>query len=535
MTISTSTHPDYVALMTRDKSTKWRLTFESGLAFKNEYLCKFSNRETRFDFNKRRDISHVPSHAKAAVDDVIHAIFQRIADVIRRDGSKSYMAAVVGKAGGVDRDGNSMGSFVGKKILPEMLSMKRVGVYVDMPKQVNILAVEDKTPYIYIIQSEDIRNWEKDIDGNLLQLVIRFKSMVVDKIYGLPKETTEIYRHFRLSAGQVVVSDYMEGKPVPFQTAILNIPEIPFTLFELSDSLLSDTADIQIELLNLNSSDISYALRSNFPFYVEQYDSRANAPHLKHENDDALNATDSSNRADVGPGEGRRYAEGQNPPEFIHPSPEPLEVSMKKQESLKLEIRQISNLSLSSIKPSRQSADSKELDERGLEAGISNIAIELEHGENEIARMWSLYESAGPATITYPKRFKLITDSERLEQAEKTQSLAKSIPSPTFQRKIAQVVAHRILEGAASDKVIQQIDKEIENSPVINMDPEVVSKDIEQGVVSAETAAKAKGYPDGETSKAQEEQARRIELIQKSQTSDVLPDPRAEKEEKEDA
>jgi hypothetical protein len=38
---------------------------------------------------------------------------------------------------------------------------------------------------------------------------------------------------------------------------------------------MEDIADYQIALMNLESSDINYMLKSNFPFYVEQYDPRA--------------------------------------------------------------------------------------------------------------------------------------------------------------------------------------------------------------------------------------------------------------------
>ena len=63
---------------------KFRLTFEGGIFFKSKYLKTFSTRETSDDFNSRREMSHVPAHAKAAILDIRNAIFKRMVDIVRR-------------------------------------------------------------------------------------------------------------------------------------------------------------------------------------------------------------------------------------------------------------------------------------------------------------------------------------------------------------------------------------------------------------------------------------------------------------------
>ena len=50
---------------------------------------------------------------------------------------------------------------------------------------------------------------------------------------------------------------------------------IPFVLLDIGDSMIKDVVNHQIALLNLGSSDVNYALKSNFPFYIEQKDQRA--------------------------------------------------------------------------------------------------------------------------------------------------------------------------------------------------------------------------------------------------------------------
>ena len=55
----------------------------------------------------------------------------------------------------------------------------------------------------------------------------------------------------------------------------LELTRIPFVLLDIGDSMIKDVVNHQIALLNLVSSDVNYALKSNFPFYIEQKDVRA--------------------------------------------------------------------------------------------------------------------------------------------------------------------------------------------------------------------------------------------------------------------
>ena len=81
-----------------------------------------------------------------------------------------------------------------------------------------------------------------------------------------------------------------EGLPSgPIQ---LKLKRIPFVLLDIGDSLIKDVCDYQIALLNLLSSDISYALRSNFPFFVRQEDEFAAGGHLKQIDTEDGTATD---------------------------------------------------------------------------------------------------------------------------------------------------------------------------------------------------------------------------------------------------
>ncbi len=99
-------HPHFVS--TFPDFNRFRTVFEGGRGFINRYLIKFSKRESDQDFSDRRKISYAPAHAKAAIIDIRNAIFQRMADIVRRGGPATYHSSILGEGRGVDLRGNSM-------------------------------------------------------------------------------------------------------------------------------------------------------------------------------------------------------------------------------------------------------------------------------------------------------------------------------------------------------------------------------------------------------------------------------------------
>ena len=316
---------------------------------------------------------------------------------------------------------------------------------------------------------------------------------------------------------------------------ILNITKIPFVLLEISDSLLSDVADYQISLLNLASSDINYALKSNYPFYVEQYDWKADAPYMKPAVPGVTATTQTTwdpatltslvsqekvKEIKVGSATGRRYPIGTERPGFIHPSSEPLAISMQKQEQLKTEIRQLVHLAISTLSSTRQSAESMGLDNQGLEAGLSYVGLELQHAERKIAEYWAMYEGGGDAaSINYPTQYSILSDSDRRAAAAELQALLPMVPSLTFRREVAKRIVDVVLGSKVKNDVLIKIKTEIDNDPVVLGDPAVIETDVVNGLVDLETASAARGYPKGVVEKAKGDHAERLARIATSQAS----------------
>jgi hypothetical protein len=505
-------HPE--VLYEGDELDKFRLVFKGGRDFVQEYLQKYSENETDADFILRRKITYAPAHAKSAIWDIINSIFNRLVDVSRVDGGNTYNQAVEGNNGGVDNRSSSMTAFIGQEVLPELLVARKVGVMIDkLPGSAMTYAESKKTkPYLYTYRNEDIINWSRSVD-NILTAVMLRQTYYDETVDGFVEWDAKVRLVTMTLTNQGVKVVIEEDGQTPTET-ILNLKRIPFVIFELSESLLKDVADHQIALLNMASSDVNFCVRANFPLYTEQYSvvsdlqtKVVNAVTTAQTGSPGTGGTPAKT-AELGPTRGRRYPQNMERPEFIHPSPEPLKASMEKQDQIKTEIRELLHLALSRI--SNRSAQSKLADREGLEAGLSNIAQELQHGEQEIANIWADYQGEATASVLYPNNFTLQTDEQRQEEADRLSKQLPKVPSKTFQRAIALRIADLLVGQQVSQANFIKIADEIEVADVIYTDPETIRLDHEAGFVSTATASIARGYPKGDVEQAKKDHAERL-------------------------
>jgi len=544
--IASSRHPDYAKKC--ESWSKWRLTYEAGDEFIEAYIKKFSKRESTTDFDERKALSYNAAFAKDAVNEVKDSIFQRISDVTREGGEQSFLDASLGLNYGIDRKGSSMNSFVGRNILPELLALGRVGVFVDMPELQGPTMSQkgDSHPYIYHYKTEDILNWVVESDSDSVEfqvLLLRDYAMGRDEATGLPTKIEERFRYLWRGDGCIYCHFFdKDSKPINrlgqpgIDVQIAQLPSIPFTLFTIFESLMTDIANYQITLMNLASADISYLLRANFPFYVEQFDPKSENFYQRRaaiasETDEdgstivyqgtAEDAETSKNQEiAAGPSSGRRIPKGLDMPAFIHPSSEPVQASMAKQDELKRDIKALARLAVSSMRPTMASAESKGYDERSLEAGLSAIGLELEQGERNVARFWTMYENLKGTipTIRYPTKYSLRTDNDRREEAEELRKSMKNSPSITYQREALKQIVNIDIAHKVSLQTLKKIEGEIDSAKVIFSDPDVLKDDVEMGLIDPESASGAKNYPKGVVEKAKIAHAERATRILEAQT-----------------
>ncbi len=516
-------HPDY----NRNASfwTKFRLTYEGGTHFIRAYLRKYSNREDDNEFQVRKQITYCPSFAKMAINEIRNAICQRLPDVSRESGPKSYINAIAGTDGGVNMQGSSMDLFMGDKVLLDLLSIGKIGVFVDMPPMIGPTIADrgSERPYLYTYKAEQIRNWAYDTrqPDKLLAVLLEDANYTYDEKSGLTTGTGVTYRHLWIEEGKVNVQFYdSEGEAKLNKPTILNLEEIPFVISELPDSLLLDVADYQIALMNLESSDLAYILKSNYPFYTEQFDPRSESPYIKqpginhqliYENHDTESITyDTVQQIETGTSSGRRYPLGTERPNFIHPSSEPLQISMQKGDQIKRDIRLLVNLAVANL--GKNNTGDKTSDP--IAAGLSLIGLKIEALERRIGELWTYYEGSKQApSIHYPQTYSLKTDKERREEATDLETLIAKVPSKTFQRELAKQIATITIGHKIPKDTLEKIKSEIDSSEVVISDPDIIKTDLENGLVSTELASKIRGYPEGQVEQAKIDHQERISRI----------------------
>ena len=510
---------------------RWRICYEGGDYFISTYLERFSTKETTDEFDLRRNLTYAPTFAKTAINEIRDSIIERLCDVSRVGGSEAFQEAVKGKNGGVDFDDSSMDYFIGSKILPELLVMKQVGVYVDKAQNNGRSLASNKgiRPYVYHYKIEDILAIDYiRINGQKILTNLLLAEDYECREFGFVVEYKRRYRHVqRVDAETISVKFYndedvqidMEGEPTN-EEIILKLPKIPFYIASISESLMKDIDKYQIALLNIESSDINFILKANFPFYIEQYNPLFEQAQFRQTQPDGEGTAAEASQAKttevkIGVGRGRRYGMDLEAPAFINPSSEPLMASMEKQKNMKEDIRHLVRLTVSNLKgPKMASAESKKEDSRSLETGLSYIGAALQECENQIAQFWTMYENkTNAAEIIYPRNYSLKSEEDRQKEVEHLDKMCSKIPSKTFQKEVFKRISKIMLEQTLTENTLTQIYKEISSSEVLVVDSKTLLAEVEAGLCSTDLASRLRGYPEGEAEKAEADRAKRLATI----------------------
>jgi hypothetical protein len=535
--ISTVRHPHYI----RDSLEwqVWRDSFEGGERYRDRYLVQFEGRESTTDFNLRKQLTPIATFAKSTILDVRNNFYQRMVGVSRVGGSASYTKAIAGQGGGVDGEGATMDSFIGKDVLTELLLMGKCGCYIDAaPPEGDTLAHKSFSPYLTYYRLEDILSWSKaprGKGGEFQSVLLRDWNVTMEENLAnglkLPNGSEESYRLVWKDDFGVVwyqlFDENGEARTGEIQTDLLRVP---FVMFDIGESLMKDVASYQRSILNLTSSDVYYALKSNTPFLTIQKDAMGSGAHLK-QADSASGGEGPSE--DVGAGKGRYYGADEDRPEFIAPPTDPLKTSMLLQERLEDNIRTLINLAIANKAGSRtESAEAKKIGQGGLEAGLSFIGFELEEGEKLIADIWAEYEdlkNPAPATVKYPDRYTLKSDMERLEEAEQQIKLIEKLPTQELKKEVSKNIIDIMLGGRFPQIEIDKIKRKVDSNDYILSDPQMILQAHKAGgLVDDKTASEALGFnSEVVVEQARKDREARIEQTLAAQTAkaDAGPAP----------
>ena len=168
------------------------------------------------------------------------------------------------------------------------------------------------------------------------------------------------------------------------------------------------------------------------------------------------------------------------------------------------------------------SAESKGVDNQGLEGGLANIGLELEFGERNLGRIWWHYESdkGGEVTVKYPDSYSMRTDEDRRKEAEELREILPTVPSITFQKQTTKDIINIMQGHKVSLDELQTMYTEIDKSVVIVTDPMIIRSDHEAGFVGDKLASELRGYPEGESERAGEDHAKRAARIVMAQMAE---------------
>jgi len=482
---------------------EWRYCYEGGETFRNLYLEKFSDRETKAEFERRRSLTPIPTYARREINRVKNSISQRFPDITRRGGSKVWRDAVVGDNRGVDRRGSSMNNFIATKLLSDLLVMGKVGVLVDAPRVVGeTLADVPKNfrPYLNVYSREMVpisipAPVESSSDFSAVLLENRY--VQVDHSTGTQTEV-KTFRYYYLDperGDRVTIQEIGEDGREAGPPILTNLTEIPFVMFDIGGSLIRDVCSHQIALLNMISSDSNYAIDSNFPFMVRQRGNGANF--LVGEEDEA----------EVGAKKGLFYDKNMNAPAFISPPTDPMKASLELRKELKTEVRELVTGAIADLG-----------DDGTIDSGLAFIGQCLSEGENRIWDHWTAYESADPerrkkCVVAYPETWSLKTDQERIEEADAILDLMNKLPGQKGKKEAVKMAYDKLYRGKLDPALIDQIKAEVDAAAYTTSNYEIIEMAKVNGIVDPETAAVALGFNPEVAAKAEEAQARRAAAI----------------------
>lgn len=556
--ITEARHPDYIKEF--GYWPKWRTIVDGGDSFVNAFLQKQVD-EDAATYLRRRELTPAAVFAKAALYEIITSVLTRLPDVVRTGGPSSYISACLGQKGGVDGFGATMNQFMALTVLQELLAMRRVGIFIDRPQLPLGATIEDakrRPPYIYSYGIEDILAWTLE-QGSLTptEVLLRQHIPVTVENSSLVTGYTEQYQHI-VNTGQGIAITTYDSNKNQLNSAILDLPDVPFLILEINNSVLKDIAGHQIALLNLESSTIAFAIAASLAVYVEQADMATFMAALRRsgpsgsvdedgypDEDTDVPGTDGATHAvRLGLNRGRRYMKDGDKPGFISPNNENILRSEAVVQTLKDDIRRLMLLTVSNLSSRGvASATALSLSQSTSNNGLAALGASLELAERIISKVWATYEGTEPAVIQYPTDYQIMSDAERRAAIDELTKIRDSAPSKTFQQKVTELISTLLLSNRVSRKVMDKIILEIQSAPALMSKIPDVTAVVEAGIMPREYAAACLCLPEDAAAKGNAEHAERLKRIAASQgtasgtargNTDGTDDAAAEKEASQD-
>lgn len=488
---------------------KWRVCFEGGRIFRDQYLERFNDRETEEEFKRRRSLTPIPGYARKEINGIKNSISARFPDILRRGGSKKWREAVNGNKRGVDLRGTGMNSFLNKQILADLLVIGQVGVLVDAPKTAGPRQIDvppNFRPYLRRYRIEDYgtpipadpqspSDWSAVLLENR-HLKPKLESLSTEEIVSFTLYFLDDNRSDLLTI-QKLDETGTDQEP-PFES---DLDSIPFVVYDIQDSFMRNACSYEIVLLNMISADSSYVIDSNFPILTKMRSGASAAAHLD----------GSDNEQEVGARKGIYYERDEDRPGFIGPPTGQMKASLEFRRELKSEIHDLIAGIVTQLG-----------DDGTVEAGLAAIGNCLEDGENRTWDHWAAFEATNPdrrnlPLVSYPDDWSLKSDSQRMEEADQKLNIMNKLPGRKAKKQAAKGAIESLWRGKIKSNDLDAMTLEIDQAPYTTSDPDILDKVAERNLAGPQTLSMAYGFEKNEFKKGQEERDRKVAAQQTAQ------------------
>lgn len=524
--------------------TLWRQAYEGGPEFVEAVLKRYSRRENFLDFKERLELAFNPAHVTKALNRYRNAILSAMGEV-KREGDPTYTDWCKTN---VDLKKSSMTAFMGLQFLPLLMAQGKRFIVMDAPPkgETESRADDPALPWVWCVDATAVKSWSYDADGCLKAIAILEDVDEEDPLSGLVTSCCSRTRYYRLLEtaedtftptekgmtpvqGPGVLLRFLDKEDKDLQQPVVlqDFTRLPVVESRLIQALCKDVAGHAKALVNLNSTDVNFLFRGNFPLFTKQRDTSKGGikPVNKHNAvqpgretetmDRTVDGEDNRPSSEVGSNKGMYYDMKAERPDWVGPSTENLKASMEKQKEVRDEIDQLLDLSMASQSKGKlqQSGESKKADRVDLDAGLGYIGQVMETAEREVAEVFHFFQgSAVDWSVKYPATYSIKTEEERIADANALFAVADKVYEPIAQAELhkrgAEILLGTLVDSATLDKIMAAIDKRVSDGTWFdtNLDrATAIQADVLNGIGSKAGAARRRWIPEDEATEAQDE------------------------------
>ena len=415
--------------------------------------------ESREDYEKRLRMLALDNHVKSVSGIYNSFLFRKH---IKRDFNGLESASLDAFLDDADLDGRSYDAFIRDLSIHTMV-YGNCWVVIDKPQSQAFTRADELNqeirPYVSLFTPDNVLDWEysRQANGAYRLTYLKVKEEVVNE--------KQYVREYTPNEINVYALDGLEKKGELVETFVNELGQVPAVcvyaqrsnIRGIGVSAVGDIADVQKELYEF-SSEIEQIIRlTNHPSLVKEVGVEASA----------------------GAGSVIQIPPGSDPglkPYLLQPDGASIESVLQ---AIERKIDSIDRMAclggIRSIESRRLSGIGLQTEFQMLNARLADFAMNMEHAEEQIWRIWAMYEgTAWNGKVKYPRSFSIqdkVNDVQMLKMAKDAQ-----ISNPKIVEKIDKMIFEAItekdweeIEEYYEEDLSSPMEEEMEHPPVGNV------------------------------------------------------------------